>query len=118
MPTFFRVPASFKHFAMPLTPPPDQIFSALASAIESAQTHAGNHGYAVAKLRSKKNKAGDMYKVWLKCDRGGKYRTRGLTDDTRQRLTASRCIDCPFSAIVQLNQLGDWVLVSKNIIKF
>jgi hypothetical protein len=96
---------------MPLTPPPDLLFRDLLSAIESAQTHASNHGYTVTKLRSKKNKAGLVYKVWLKCDRGSKYRARGLTDNSRLRLTSSRCIDYPFSAIVKLDQTGDWILV-------
>src|SRR5579862_773812 len=100
---------------MPLTPPLDLLFRDLSSAIKSAQTHVGNHGYAVTKLRSKKNKAGLTYKIWLKCDRGGKYRARGLTDDTRMRLTSSRCIDCPFSTVVQLNQTGDWELVNANL---
>jgi hypothetical protein len=92
---------------MPLTPPPDALFSSLENLISSAKSHAASHGYAVTILRSKKNKHRAIYKVWLKCDRGGKYRPRGLTDDSRIRLTASRCIQCPFSAIGKLNDLGD-----------
>jgi hypothetical protein len=72
-------------------------------------------GYAITILYSKKNKHQAIYKVWLKCDRGRKYQPRGLTNDSRIRLTASRCIQCPFSAIGKLNDLGDWVLVSLDL---
>lgn len=97
---------------MPLTPPPDALFASLESLLASARAHAADHGFAVTTLRSKKNKADVLYKVWLKCDRGGKYRTRGLTEEARTRLTASRCIECPFSAIAKQSETGEWILVS------
>jgi hypothetical protein len=97
---------------MSLTPPPDAIFASLEALLGTAKTYAGDHGFAITTLRSKKNKARLLYKVWLKCDRGGKYRTRGLMDKERTRLTASRCIECPFSAIAKRSDSGDWVLVS------
>jgi hypothetical protein len=97
---------------MSLTPPPDALFATLEALLESTKTYAGDHGFAITTLRSKKNKAGLLYKVWLKCDRGGKYRTRGLTEEARTRLTASRCIECPFSAIAKRSESEDWVLVS------
>ena len=97
---------------MPLTPPPDQLFMSLEALLKAAKVYAANHGYAITILRSKKNKKGILYKVWLKCDRGGKYRARDLTDDNQVHLTGTRCIECPFSAIGKLNPLGEWVLVS------
>ena len=96
---------------MPLTPPSDELFPTMDALIDSTKTHAGNRGYALVILHSKKNKKGILYKVWLKCDRGGKYRACGLTEDTRLRFTATRCIECPFSSIGKLNEAGDWVLV-------
>jgi hypothetical protein len=101
---------------MPLTPLPDQLFASLEALLEAAKAYAANHSYAITILRSKKNKKGILYKVWLKCDRGGKYRARDLTDDNRVRLTGTRCIECPFSAIGKLNPFGEWVLVSIIIV--
>ena len=74
---------------MPLTPPPDELVLTMDALIDSAKTHAGNRGYALAILRSKKNKKGILYKVWLKCDCGGKYRAHGLTEDTQLHFTAT-----------------------------
>ena len=67
---------------MPLTLPPDELFPTIDALINSTKTHAGNYGYALAILYSKKNKKGIVYKVWLKCNCNGKYRACGLTEDT------------------------------------
>ena len=100
---------------MPLTPPPDQLFSTKAELITAAQAHAAARGFAITILRSKKNKNGDIFKVWLKCDRGGKYRARGLNDENRVRLTGTRCIECPFLSVGKIDALKSWVLVSSSI---
>ena len=73
---------------MPLIPPPDELFPTMDALIDSAKTHAGNRGYALVILCSKKNKKGILYKVWLKCDHDSKYRACGLTEDTRLHFTA------------------------------
>ena len=101
--TFFLL----QSYSMPLTPPPDQLFMSLEALLKAAKVYAANHGYAITILQSKKNKKGILYKVWLKCDRGGKYRARDLTDDNRVHLTGTRCIEYPFSAIGKLNPLGE-----------
>jgi hypothetical protein len=97
---------------MPLTPPPNKLFTSIDILISSAKAYAATRGYAIVILHSKKNKKGTLYKVWLKCDRRGKYWTRGITEESRVRLTGTRYIECPFSAIGKLNVLGDWVLIS------
>lgn len=43
--------------------------------ILAANTWAGAHGYALNIKRSNTNKRGIKDKIWLKCDRGGKYRS-------------------------------------------
>ena len=97
---------------MSLTPPPAALFASLEALLASAKAHASNHGFAITVLRSKKNKAGVLHKVWLKCDHGGKYWDRGLTDKARTRYTASRCVGCPFSAVAKRLESEEWALVS------
>ena len=53
---------------MSLTPPPDALFATLEALLESTKIYAGDQGFAITTVRSKKNKAGLLYKVWLKCD--------------------------------------------------
>ena len=101
---------------MPLTPPPDELFVSLESLLDAVKVYAANHSYATTILRSKKNKKGILYKVWLKYDWGGKYKARDLTDNNHVCLTGTRCIECPFSSIGKLNLLGEWVLVHIYII--
>ena len=83
---------------MPLTPPPDEIFPTMYALIDSTKTHAGNRGYALAIL----------YKVWLKCDRGGKYRARGLTEDTQLHFTAIRCT--PFKTVNSNKKIFTYII--------
>jgi hypothetical protein len=115
---FFKLPTrhlmfiTIPNLKMPLTLPPDELFTSIDVLISSAKAYAATRGYAIVILRSKKNKKGTLYKVWLKCDRGGKYWARGITEELRVRLTETRYIEYPFSAIGKLNVLGDWVLVS------
>ena len=97
---------------MPLTPPPDAIFVSMNALLDSTKAHASSHGFTITILCSKKNKEGHIYKIWLKCDQGGRYRARGLTEDLWIWLTATRCTECPFLAIGKLNELGDWILIS------
>src|SRR5947207_3713892 len=93
---------------MPLTPPPDELFPTMDALIDSTKTHAGNRGYALAILHSKKNKKGILYKVWLKCDRGGKYRARGLTEDTQLHFTAIRCT--PFKTVNSNKKIFTYII--------
>ncbi len=79
---------------MALLAPPAGAFESRDSLIASTQEWAANHGYAVVIACSKPGK------VYLQCDRGGRYRNRRhLTDETRRRRTGTRLINCPFSAI-------------------
>ena len=97
---------------MPLTPPPDAIFVSMNALLDSTKAHASSHGFTITILCSKKNKEDYIYKIWLKCDQGGRYRAQGLTENSQIWLTAIRCTEYPFSAIRKLNELGDWILVS------
>jgi hypothetical protein len=97
---------------MPLTPPPDQLFPTQSDLINGVQAHAAAHGFAITTLRSKKNKDGNIYKIWLKCDHGGRYLTRGLTQDTRARLTGTCCIEYPYLSVGKMDAFKSWVLVS------
>ena len=60
--------------------------------------HARGEGYAVVTQRSKKNKRGEPHKVYLGCDRGGKYRDYA-NPLGRSRDGSSRKIECPFSLV-------------------
>jgi hypothetical protein len=75
-----------------MDPPPEMAYPSLKALMESVQTFAATQGYVVTKKRTVEGK-----KLWIKCDRGGRYDDRyKLDDSTRQRTTASRLIDCPF----------------------
>ena len=50
---------------MSLTPPLAVLFTSLDTLLANAKAHASNHGFAITILRSKRNKARVLYKVWL-----------------------------------------------------
>ncbi|CAG8589448.1 19465_t:CDS:1 [Racocetra persica] len=64
-----------------------------------------SNGYGVAIVRSKKKK------VYLSCDQSGTYRNyMNLTDETHQRKTGSRLIDCLFSVCGVKRNNNIWTL--------
>ena len=79
-----------------LAPPPTgAIHTSHEELLKQVQEHAGRHGYAVIKLRSKASKKNVLRKIWLACDRGRKKR------DPHGQLRVhrnSRTNECPFSA--------------------
>lgn len=87
----------------PLIPPPQLSYPDKQSLMTAVQAHGKQHGYNVVVKTSSiptDKKPGRAAKVWLRCDRGGKYRPRnGLTEATRKRKRTSRLIDCPFMVI-------------------
>lgn len=86
-----------------LIPPPQISYPDKQSLMAAVQAHGKQHGYNVVVKTSSiptDKKPGRAAKVWLRCDRGGKYRPRnGLTEATRKRKRTSRLIDCPFMVI-------------------
>lgn len=75
-----------------LAPPAGGQFQSRESLIEFVRTFGASNGYAISIARSKERK------VYLCCDRSGKYRNRlNLTEETRRKNTSSRLIECPFS---------------------
>lgn len=86
-----------------LIPPPQVSYPDKQSLMTAVQAHGKQHGYNVVVKTSSiptDKKPGRAAKVWLRCDRGGRYRPRnGLTEATRKRKRTSRLIDCPFMVI-------------------
>jgi hypothetical protein len=86
-----------------LLPPPQISYPDKQSLMTAVQAHGKQYGYNVVVKTSSiptDKKPGRAAKVWLRCDRGGKYRPRnGLTEATRKRKRTSRLIDCPFMVI-------------------
>jgi Isochorismatase family len=86
-----------------LIAPPQISYPDKQSLMTAVQAHGKQHGYNVVVKTSSiptDKKPGRAAKVWLRCDRGGKYRPRnGLTEATRKRKRTSRLIDCPFMVI-------------------
>ncbi len=89
-----------------LFPPPAGVFDSLKNLIKSAQDWARSRGYALVIRGS------DGNRVFLMCDRGGEYRKRhNLTDDARQRKTATRKCKCLFMLLGSRDTISDrWSL--------
>ena len=95
---------------MSLSPPSPGIFESHEALINHAKMHAFSHGYAVSIKRSERNKF-----VYLRCDIGGNYNERTkVTDETRQRATSTRAIDCPFELYGKMMKDGQWRLTINN----
>ncbi|CAG8485299.1 3797_t:CDS:1 [Racocetra persica] len=78
--------------------------------INHVQTYTLSHEYAMSIKRSEQEKF-----VYLQCDRGGHYINRlNLTDETCQRATSTRLIDCPFELYSKKIKDGQWHLTIKN----
>ena len=88
---------------MSLSPPGTDIyFDIIKELISHCQSHARAHGYAISTKRSTPGR-----QIYLKWDLGGRYRDRkGLTAPEKQRITASRLIDCPFLLYGQKESSG------------
>ncbi len=91
-----------------LQPPPPGVYPGLEALIEAANSHARSQGYAIIKRRSKKNKKGELKKVYLECDQGGRYHDQASRLG-RTRDCSSRLIECLFSAMASCKE-GQWYL--------
>jgi hypothetical protein len=97
------------HFQMP-SPPTNRTFSTPEEAIESINNFTGLHGYALTRKRSKNDKLGNMKTVYLRCNRGGIYKTR-IGEGDRKRNKCTRSGGCPFDAVLRYSkELLTWSL--------
>ena len=88
----------------PLAPPEPQSFASLKQAKDYCAQHSKLHGYAIVIAHSRSNK------VYMKCDRGGKYRNQlKHTEASRVRKMSTKLIGCPFSCTI-MSFIDTWVL--------
>ena len=87
-----------------LAPMPPSEFGNREELMAGCKAWAGDQGYAVVIARSRLNR------LWIKCDRGGKYENRRqITDDQRKRKRGdSRLLGCPFKMLAHCNKNGTW----------
>lgn len=78
--------------------------------LSHAKDWAAHQGYAIVIARSRFNR------LWLKCDRGGRYENRrGLTPDQRKRKRGdSRLLGCPFRMVAIVRKDGIWKVTTEN----
>ena len=94
------------HPVMP--PPPDMTFQTREELVNSAKMYAAQHGYALVIRTSRPGK------LWLKCDRGEKYRNRlGLEENQRKRKTGTRLIGC-YMEVIGKEKNGLWEMYTKE----
>ena len=63
--------------------------------------------YAITTKRSKKNKKGELQKIWMQCDKGGIF----MAKEFGKRETTTRKDECSFTIIAtQDNKIGSWSL--------
>ena len=95
---------------MKLLPPelPDP-FPHFDDAYIAANSYAASQGYALVKKRTKQSKKGVFRKAVLRCDKGASYNPAG----TGKRETSSRSCECPFEAVLTLQENG-WIFRVKN----
>lgn len=81
-----------------MAPVPPGHYNTREELMEFVKTWAKDQGYAIVISRSRSNR------LWLKCDRGGKYENRrNITDEQRKRKRGdSRLMGCPFMVIAVL----------------
>ena len=96
---------------MDLEPPPErETYNSLDALMRHVNAHAGSHGYAVVKKRSKRRrKDNEVCKVFLCCDRSRKDKP-ALSTESRKRNTSSRRIECPFDVVAKMDMMGTWTL--------
>ncbi len=85
-------------------------YSSREELLSHAKDWAAHQGYAIVIARSRFNR------LWLKCDRGGRYENRrGLTPDQRKRKRGdSRLLGCPFRMVAIVRKDGIWKVTTEN----
>ena len=101
---------------MTLAPPSTKkTYRTAEELIRNVNEEAGLQGYALRKDGYKKDKYGEIRKIWLACDRGGKYRSK-ISEEQRKRQRTSRACDCPWKgyALRSGGSAGLWSLILKD----
>lgn len=100
-----------------MPPPPPAIYPNKEDAVADAKAFAKENNYALVVGHSYKNKAGEINRLLLTCELGGKYRNHhGVTPETRVRNKYSRKTGCPMKIMVQKKRFtSEWVLVIKEV---
>jgi hypothetical protein len=90
---------------MSLLPPPEAIYPDPATAFTAIQAHARQHGYAVCRRDSRRNK--EVYT----CDRAGQYNPKGKSSQvhpSKQRNnTGSKKCGCLMRVVLQLDEVSN-----------
>jgi hypothetical protein len=94
---------------MDMSLPPEGAYPSFSAALEAAQAHARTAGYALNILRSEKSGRGRDKKI-LACSRGGKY-CSNISEQYRQRNTATCKTDCKFSVAIKEHADGSWAII-------
>ena len=97
---------------MNLSPPSEnRFYSSCETFFTAVNQHAANKGYAVVTKQSKKTKDGELWRVWLHCNKGAKYVLRGYG-----KRSSSTCLtECSFEIIAKSNsKTSQWSLTVKN----
>ncbi len=75
--------------------------------------YASKEGYAITIKRSKKSKKGELWKVWMHCNKGGVFKAKGF----RKWETATRRDECLFMIIANWeDKIKSWSLVIADAI--
>lgn len=87
-----------------LAPMPPSEFTTREEVLAGAKSWSATQGYAIVIARSRQNR------LWLKCDRGGKYENRrGISIEQRKRKRGgSRLQGCPFRMIAAFKRDARW----------
>ena len=95
-----------------LRPPPErESYPSLDALISAINAHAAGEGYAVVRFRTRYSKKNELRKVWLRCDKGGKYEAKG----SGKRDTSTRQTECPFELIALRDlETSQWACVVKD----
>ncbi|KAN0082124.1 hypothetical protein V8E54_003422, partial [Elaphomyces granulatus] len=102
-----------------LDPPPEAIYDSPEIAEAHIQQWAEAHGYATVRKNHSKDKFGEMRKIWVICDKGGKIRRDrdGRDDDTRRRTmpkktrkARSRKTGCEFQLAITRTPDREWAV--------
>src|SRR5712664_873838 len=113
----------------PLDPPPEAVYDSLEVAEAHIQQWAEAHGYATVRKNHSKDKFGEMRKIWVMCDKGGKIRRiepqpqqdnedrDGEDDDTQRRTkpkktrkAGSRKTRCEFQLAITRTPDREWAV--------
>ena len=101
---------------MTLAPPStEKTYVTAEELIKNINEKAALQGYALRKEGYKKDKRGEIRKIWLACDRRRKYKSK-IDEDQRKRQRTSRACDCPWKgyALCSGGFAGLWSLILKD----